>query len=133
MLYVCQGISCKTLSEYTSEKSIENILVEINFRLRKWHLSCSYNPMTNLITNGKGIDFCCWNMMILLHGDFSAQIINTFLEQFCGLYNVLIQNCKNQSWIVPCKKDQKWIWQKQCKIYHWKWTILESHKSFVYG
>ena len=48
LLYVCEDIPCKILKEYTPEKPIENFFVEINLRSRKWLLSCSYNPKTNL-------------------------------------------------------------------------------------
>ena len=62
LLYVREDIPCKILKEYTREKPVENFFVEINLRLRKWLLSCSYNPKTNLITNNlhsisRGIDF----------------------------------------------------------------------------
>ena len=62
LLYVHEGIPCKILSEYTPENSIENVFVEINLRSRKWLLSCSYSPNTNLIADhlqytGRKIDF----------------------------------------------------------------------------
>ena len=41
LLYVREDIPCKILREYTPEKPIENLFVEINIRSRKWLLSCS--------------------------------------------------------------------------------------------
>ena len=35
LLYVREGIPCKILKEYTPEKPMENVFVEINLRLRK--------------------------------------------------------------------------------------------------
>ena len=62
LFYVREDIPCKILNKYTPEKPKENFFVEINLRSRKWLLSCSYNPNTNLIADslhwiGKGIDF----------------------------------------------------------------------------
>ena len=62
LLYVREDIPCKILNEYTPEKPIEIFFVEINLRSRKWLLSNSYNPNTNLIADhlhciGRGIDF----------------------------------------------------------------------------
>ena len=42
LLYVLEDIPCKILQEYTPEKPIENLLVEINLRSRK----CSYHVHT---------------------------------------------------------------------------------------
>ena len=47
LLYVREDIPCKILKEYTPEKPIENLFLEINLRSRKWFLSCSYNRKTN--------------------------------------------------------------------------------------
>ena len=62
LLYVREDIPCKISKEYTPEKPIENLFVEINLRSRKWLLSCSYNREKNLIVDhlhciGRGIDF----------------------------------------------------------------------------
>ena len=64
LLYVREGIPCKIFNEYTSETENpnENVFAEIYLRSKKWLLSCSYKPSTNLITDHlhstvKGIDF----------------------------------------------------------------------------
>ena len=51
LLYVREDISCKILKDYTPEKPLENLFVEINVRLRKWLISCLYNPKTILIAD----------------------------------------------------------------------------------
>ena len=71
LLYVREDIPRKILKEYTPEKPIENIFVEINLRSRKRLLSCSYNPKKNLIADhlhciGRGIDFYSSKYDILL-------------------------------------------------------------------
>ena len=94
LLYVREDIPCKILKEYTPEKPIENLFVEINLRSRKWLLSCSYNPKTNLIADhlhciGRGIDFYSskYDNFVVL-GDLNTEISNSFVEQFCASYNL---------------------------------------------
>ena len=94
LLYVRKDIPCKILKEYTPEKPIENFFVEINVRSRKWLLSCSYNPKTNLIADnlhcvGRGIDFYSlkYDNFIAL-GDLNAEVSNSFMEQFCASCNL---------------------------------------------
>ena len=94
LLYVREDIPCKILKEYTPEKPIENLFVEINLRSRKWLLSCSYNPKTNLIADhlhciGRGIDFYSskYDNFVVL-GDLNTEVSNSFMEQFCASYNL---------------------------------------------
>ena len=94
LLYVREDIPCKILKEYTPEKPIENLFVEINLRSTKRLLSCSYNPKTNLIAdhlrcNGKGIDFYSsrYNNFVVL-GDLNTEVSNSIMEQFCASYNL---------------------------------------------
>ena len=94
LFYVPEDIPCKILNEYTSEKPLEIFFVEINLRSRKWLLSCSYNPKTNLISDhfhciGRGIDFYSskyGNFIVL--GDLTTEFSNSFMEQFCASYNL---------------------------------------------
>ena len=82
------------MKEYTPEKPIENISVEVNLRSRKWLLSCSHNPKTNLIADhlhciGRRIDFYSSNYdNFVVLGDLNTEISNSFLEQFCASYNL---------------------------------------------
>ena len=69
-------------------------MVEINLRSRKWLLSCSYNPKTNLMADhlhctGRGIDFYSskYDNFIVL-GDLNTEVSNSFMEQFCASYNL---------------------------------------------
>ena len=94
LLYVREDIPSKILKEYAPEKPIENIFVEINLRSRKWLLSCSYSPKTNLIADhlhciGRGIDFCSskYDNFVVL-GDLNTEVSNSFMEQFCASYNL---------------------------------------------
>ena len=94
LLYVREDIPYKIFKEYIPEKPIENLSVEINLRSRKWLLSCSYNPKTNLIADylpciGRGIDFYSskYDNFVVL-GDLNIEISNSFMEQFCASYNL---------------------------------------------
>ena len=94
LLYVREDIPCKILNEYSSEKAIENLFVEINLRSKKWLLSCSYNPNVNLIADhlqsiSRGLDFYSskYDNFIIL-GDFNTEVSNIVFEQFCGTYNL---------------------------------------------
>ena len=83
-----EDIPCKILNEYTPENFVENLFVEMNSRSRKWLLSCSYNPVTNLKADhlhciGKRLDFYSskyGNVIVL--GGLNTQIFNSFLGQF---------------------------------------------------
>ena len=82
------------MNEYTPEKTLENIFVEINLRWRKRLVSCSYNPNTNLIADhlsctGRVIDFYFPKYdCFIAPGDLNTDISNSFLEQFCASYNL---------------------------------------------
>ena len=51
MFFIRQGIPSKLLNTDTSISGIENLLVEINLRSKKWLISGSYNPHLNSIQN----------------------------------------------------------------------------------
>ena len=93
-LYVREDIPRKILKEYTPEKPIENFFVKINLRSRKWLLSCSYNPKTNLIADhlhciGRGHDFYSSKSdSFIVLGDLNIEASNSFMEQFCASYNL---------------------------------------------
>ena len=82
------------LKEYTPEKPTENLFVEINLISRKWLLSCSFNPKTNLIALhlhciGRGIDFYSskYDNFVVL-GDLNTEVFNSFMKQLCASYNL---------------------------------------------
>ena len=82
------------MKEYIPEKPIENLFVEINFRSRKWLLSCSYNLNIDLIADhlhciGRGINFCFPKYdNSVVPGDLNTDVSNSFMEQFCASYNL---------------------------------------------
>ena len=81
------------MKEYTPEKPIENLFVEINIGSRKWLLSCSYNPKANLIADhlhfiGWGIDFYSKYDNFVAFGDLNTEVSNAFMEQFCASYSL---------------------------------------------
>ena len=93
MLFILEGIPSKLLNADTSISGIENILVEINLRSKKWLISGSYNPHLNSIQNhlvqlSKKFDFYSskYENFIVL-GDFNAEMTNTHMEEFCSVYN----------------------------------------------
>ena len=88
MLYLRGEIPCKTFNEYDSEKPIKNVFVEINLRSRKWLLSYSYNPHTNLLPYrlhyiGREIEFYYskYNNFIVV-SDLNTEISNSFWNNF---------------------------------------------------
>ena len=90
--YVREDIPCKILNEYTSEKPIENIFVEINLRSRKWFLPCSYNPNVSLTADHlhcRGINFYSskYGNFIVLR-DLNTENSKSLLEKFCASYNL---------------------------------------------
>ena len=94
LVYVREDIPCKILKEYTREKPIENLFIEINLRSRKLLLSCSYNPKTNLIADhlhciGRGIYLYSskYNDFVVL-GDLNTEVSNLVMEQFCASCNL---------------------------------------------
>ena len=110
LLYVNEDIPCKILNEYTPENLVENLFVEMNSRSRKWLLSCSYNPVTNLKADhlhciGKRLDFYSskyGNVIVL--GGLNTQIFNSFLGQF-------LKSCTKSSY--EQFQVVKWYWKKK--------------------
>ena len=93
MLFVGEEIPSKLLSQYKSNRSVENIFIEINLRSKKWLLSSSYNPNLTLLNNhiqniSKGLDFYSSkydNFAVL--GDFIAETSNATISEFCTACN----------------------------------------------
>ena len=93
MFFIRQGIPSKLLNTDTSISGIENLLVEINLRSKKWLISCSCNPHLNSIQNylvqlSKKFDFYsskCQNVIVLR--DFNAGMRNIHKKRFCSGYN----------------------------------------------
>ena len=79
MLFIREGIPSKLLNADTSF-GIENLLVEINLRSKKWLISGSYNSHLNSIQNhlvqlSKKFDFCSFKYEnVIFLGDFNAEM-----------------------------------------------------------
>ena len=80
MLFISEDIPSKLLNADTTI-GIENLLVGINLRSKKWLMSGSYNPHLNSIQNH----------LVQLSKKFdiysSNEITNTHMEEFCSVYN----------------------------------------------
>ena len=94
MLFVRKEIPSKILSEYKPNSSVENVLIEVNLRSKKWFLSCSYNPNLTLLNNhiqniSKGLDFYSskYDNFIAL-GDFNAETSDPIISEFCATHNL---------------------------------------------
>ena len=94
MLFVREDIPSKLLPNIDPSGNIENIVVEINLRSKKWLISGSYNPNVSHIQNhtvnlSKNLDFYSskYENFIVI-GDFNAEMTNNYLEEFCASYNL---------------------------------------------
>lgn len=63
LLYVREGLPSKTLTKYRQNECVENIIVKVNQRTKKWLLSSSYHPHMTFIENNlnhlsKCLDYC---------------------------------------------------------------------------
>ena len=93
MLFISENIPFKLLNADTSISGIENLLVEINPRSKKWLISGSYNPHLNsnqnhLVQLSKRFDLysCKYEDFIVLD-DFNTKMANTHVEEFfCSVY-----------------------------------------------
>ena len=90
MLFVREDIPSKLLPNIDPSGNIENIVVEINLRSKKWLISGSYNPNVGLIQNhtvnlSKNLDFYSSKYEnFLVMGDFDAEMTSNYLEEFCA-------------------------------------------------
>ena len=93
LFFIKEDISTKIIS-ITPLKDSEGIFVELNFRMKKVLLCCSYDPHKNLISNhlnilGKILDT---QMKIydnfLIVRDFNSEVTETAMENFCGTYHL---------------------------------------------
>ena len=94
MLFFWEEVPSKLLNEYKPNSSVENIFIEINFRSKKWLLSCSYNPNLTILNNhaqniNRGLDFYSSTIdKFIVLGDFNAETSNTTISDFCATYNL---------------------------------------------
>ena len=92
LFYVREDIPVKLLS--VEPLPAECLFVEINLRKRKWLVCCSYNPHKDNISNHlqlirKKLDLCSSSYeRIILVGDFSSEINDKCMNDFCESYNL---------------------------------------------
>ena len=105
LVYVREDIPSKLIPMQSS--SIEDFLIELNLRCKKWLLSCSYNSHRSLISEhlsiiGKNLDLLSAIYdKIFLMGDFNAEPpYDHFLMDFCDVYNL-----KNLIKVLTCFKN----------------------------
>lgn len=94
MLYIREDIPSKSLAQIKSESHTENISTEINLRSKKWLISGSYKPKLSHIKNhlqepGEGTeDYSSKYKHFIVLGHFNAEMSNTYVSDFCALYNL---------------------------------------------
>ena len=93
MLFIRDDIPSKELKS-TDMNNTEGLLVELNFRNRKWSLFGGYNPHKTLASTFyenimKNLDIFIpqYNNIILL-GDFNIEPQDKILIDFCDSYNL---------------------------------------------
>ena len=86
MLFVREDIPSKLLSNVNPSGNTENVIVEINLRLKKCLISGSYNPIVSLIQYhtanlSKIFDFYSSKYEnFIVAADFNAEMTNNYLE-----------------------------------------------------
>ena len=101
MVFVREDITVKFLS--FEDKHIEALFIELNFRKKKWLLSCSHNSNKNNIPNylqrlRNSLDlYSAKYENIILKGDFNVSREESHMERLCesyGLKNLInVPNC----------------------------------------
>ena len=63
------------------------MFIELNFRKKKWLLSCSYNPNFNTIRRNLDLYSVQYENLILI-GDFNTDINHSCMKTFCESYTL---------------------------------------------
>ena len=90
LVHVQENIPAKLLS--SEAKTTESIFIELNFRKKKWLLSCSYNPSKSKVISHleylrRSWDFYASNYdNLLLMGDFNVNTSESNMKDFCNSY-----------------------------------------------
>ena len=93
MLFARSDIPAKVIS--TDKNPFESFYVELNFRKKKWLLSCSYNPNNENIEshlNGLTRSIASLSLKyenIILLGDFNSCMDDSTMIGFCETYKLL--------------------------------------------
>ena len=92
MVFVREDIPSKLISKETLD--IEGIFIELNFRKKKWLLSCSYNPNKNTITDHleilrRNLDlYSAHYENLIIIGDLNTDINQSCIKSFCESYTL---------------------------------------------
>ena len=121
MVFVREDITAKFLC--FEDKPIEAPFIELNFRKKKWFLSCSYNPNKSNISNHlqrliNTLDlYSAKYENIILIRDFNVSPEDSLKELFCesyGLRNLIKvptchKNPQNLSEFLKFRCNREWI------------------------
>ena len=140
MVFVREDIPSKLISKETLD--IEGIFIELNFRKKKWLLSCSYNPNKNTITDHleilrRNLDlYSAHYENLIIIGDFNTDINQSYMKSFCESYTLssLIKeptchkNPQNLSCIDLILTNSPYSFQNSCAI---ETGLSDFHKMTV--
>ena len=140
MVFVREDIPSKLISKETLD--IEGIFIELNFRKKKWLLSCSYNPNKNTITDHpeilrRNLDlYSAHYENLIIIGDFNTDINQSCMKSFCESYTLssLIKeptyhkNPQNPSCIDLILTNNPYSLQNSCTI---ETGLSDFHKMTV--
>ena len=140
MVFVREDIPSKVISKETL--SIEGMFIELNFRKKKWLVSCSYNPNFNTITDhleilrrNLGLYSVQYENLILI-GSFNTDINHFCMNIFCESYTLsslikkptCYKNLQNPSCIDLILTNSPYSFQNSCVI---ETGLLDFHRMTV--
>ena len=140
MVFAREDIPSKLISKETLD--IEGIFIELNFRKKKWLLSCSYNPNKNTITDHleilrRNLDlYSAHYENLIIIGDFNTDIKQSCMKSFGESYTLsgLIKeptchkNPQNPSCIELILTNSPYSFQNSCAI---ETGLSDFHKMTV--
>ena len=140
MVFAREDIPSKLISKETLD--IEGIFIELNFRKKKWLLSCSYNPNKNTITDHleilrRNLDlYSAHYENFIIIRDFNTDIKQSCMKSFGESYTLssLIKeptchkNPQNPSCIDLILTNSPYSFQNSCAI---ETGLSDFHKMTV--
>ena len=94
IIYVNEVIPCKEIPFHNRPSDIEGILVELNFKSKKWLLMGTYNPkkeyisyFLNHVSNALDRTLPKYDNFLLL-GDFNSTVSEEAMKNFCEMYDL---------------------------------------------